>query len=169
MKLFKGEKKTREINFHHFVFVEVPIEIVGPEVMQWVKASWWPKRSTLRFILVNDESLKIGAILKQQMKGLLPQTFGLEVTKFVHERLIELSFKKGMLKGYQVIKVEERANGTRIDYDMFYQVKGLISKFFWAFFYRKAYENSVKLILLSLKNYVNKLYQDQQERGLKKP
>ena len=41
----KGTQESKLKINHHFVFIEVPFEIVVPEVMKWLEnPSWWPKK-----------------------------------------------------------------------------------------------------------------------------
>ena len=98
-----------------------------------------------------------------KVNKLLAQDWGAEVTKLFPQRLIERTFDKGMFKGFEVVTIEERANGTRIDYELHFQIQGPLNLILWPFIFRKQYVQTIKVILNSLKNYLMTEYQKKRE------
>jgi hypothetical protein len=79
--------------------------------------------------------------------------------------MIRRDFKTGIFKGYEVVRVGERSNGTRIDYELYYKIRGLVNKVLWSFIYRKKHDENIELILNALKDHVLGVYNRQQEKG----
>ena len=151
---------------HNFFFVEVPFNIVGPEAMAWGEGSWWPKNSLTQFSRISDGELNVGTRFKMKIMKPVPAALTVEVTKFVPNKILELTFKSGIFKGgYEVIKLEERTNGTRLDYEFHSRAKGVLNQVL-SLLYQNPYAENAKLILSSLKEHVLKEYHDHQERQL---
>jgi len=156
-------KPTQKI-VRHFIFVEAPIEVIGPEVMQWGEAVWWPKEMPLGFTRVSAGDLAVGSVYKQKIgKGRLSLSVEVEVTKFESNTLMQRTFKKGILKGYEVIRVGERSNGTRVDYERHDDIVSPMNKILWAVFYQKHYDATIELALRKLKDHAVRKYQGQDE------
>ena len=75
------------------------------------------------------------------------------MTQLLPNRLIERTFTKGLFKGFERIMLEERANGTRIDYELHFKIRGLLNIFLWPFV-RRQYIQTINKVLTSLKNYL---------------
>lgn len=160
--------KAPETN-RHFIFVEVPVSIVGPEVMLWGAASWWPKRCGMRFVKKTDGDVRLGTVYRQKAGPLMP-AWTVEVTKIVQDHLVEHVFKTGLFKGgHEVILAEERSNGTRVEYELQYTIHDPFNKILWNLFYRKTYDKNVECVLGALKDFVVKKYQQEQERQSEQP
>lgn len=156
--------KDKVLSLRHFIFLEVPFEAVSKEAMLWEQGVWWPKRGGLQFKRLED-GLQEGTRFKVSVRGLLPKSFEVEVARFVPGREIHFLFKKGMLNGVQVLRLEDRSNGTRVDYELSYEIKGPINKMLWGLLYQKTWDTSTALILESLKNYLLKQAKAEQEKG----
>ena len=70
-----------------------------------------------------------------------------------------------MFKGFEIINLEERANGTRIDYELHFQIRGPLNLILWPLIFRKQYTDTIKLIFDALKDHLVKEYQKRQENG----
>lgn len=157
MKKVKTAKLPQLASIAQFVFIEdVPIETVGPQVFLWERSSWWPLKSVLTFTPMDAGATDVGARYKLKIRAFGSGVHGLEVTKSIPGHFLERTFQDGALQGFETVKVEERSNGTRVDYVLNYYVRGLLNKLSWGIFQRKAYQSGMKNILLSLKNYLLK-------------
>jgi hypothetical protein len=144
----------------HFIFIEAPIEIVGPEAMAWGVASWWPAESLLRFTKMSAGDLAVGTVYKQEIKmKRLSTSWQVEITKFEPNILVERTFKGGLIKGCEIVRIGERSNGTRVDYERDYEIVGPLNKILWPVFYQKQYDANIELALRKLKDYAVKKYQ----------
>lgn len=152
---------------HHFIFIEVPIDIVAPEVVLWGESEWWPKKCLMRFTRESQGEIGVGTRYRQKIRKPLGHSWKVEVTKFIPDRLVERTFQTGMFQGYEVTKIEERSNGTRIDYELHYKIRGLLNKLLWPLCYRKQHDKNIKMILSALKDHVTKKHQEQQEKDSK--
>jgi len=154
-----AKKSTVEVS-RHFVFIEAPILSVGPEAMLWGEASWWPKSCVLRFTRLTPGDIAVGTVYQQQIvKKFFALKWQVAVTRFEPNRLIERTFQSGMLKGFEVVMVGERSNGTRVDYELHYEIRGLVNKILWPLFYKKKYGANIELVLSALKAYALQLAQ----------
>ncbi|MCK5581782.1 MAG: hypothetical protein KAJ18_10985 [Candidatus Omnitrophica bacterium] len=167
MNLFKKRKqaeKKLDVN-HQFFFVEVPVHIVAPQAMLWGESEWWPKANSMRFIRDGEPGeVQEGMQYCQVIAKPIPKKWKVEVSQVVSNRLVRRLFKNGMFKGgYEIVRIEERANGTRIDYEMHYSIKGLLNKVLWTLIYQRQYEKNVEMALSALKEYVIQEYQQQQD------
>ena len=150
---------------HQFIFVEVPSELVVGELMAWDKSSWWPKKCAIKHVR-KASAIELGITYQGKISGLLGPSWEAEVTKFVSGRRIEYTFRRGALKGYESISIDWRYNGTRIDYELHYEINGIHNQILWIFLYEKTFSANMKMILEAFKKHVVQLYQQQQEKGL---
>ena len=157
-----AKNKSKTPTIQRFVFVEVPIEYVGPQVASVGEAAWWPK-NCLWNISRRPKAKSRSDALHQDSKPSAADWVA-EVTQFVPNRLIEYTFKAGMFRGYQVIKLEERANGTRVDFELHFRVSGLLNAFLWPFVYQKQYEETIMQVLNALKDNLPQQYQQEQDK-----
>ncbi len=139
---------------HHFVFIEAPQELVGPEIILWGEASWWPKECTMKFIRETPGELKVGTRFKQ--KVLMPgaPSWDVEVTKLIPNQEIERTFLNGIFMGKETVALEGRQNGTRVDYTMCYKIRGRLNGMLWPLVFEKMHDKNVGLILSALKDFV---------------
>lgn len=145
----------------HFVFIEAPLSWVAPQLMLWGEADWWPKKSLLKITKLESEEIKVGTQYQIRAKWFRGPVWIVQVTKLVPSSLMERTFLSGMFEGFESVTIEERANGTRVDYEMRYTIKGILNKIFWRFIFNKLYDKNMKMILSALNQYVCKEYQVQ--------
>ena len=159
-------KSTEQIN-HHFFFVEVPVELVGPEAAVWGEGTWWPQKSLTNFERISEGELGVGTRFKIKITKPMTPPMVVEVTKFVPNRFLEFTFKSGIFKGGQeVITIGERANGTRVDYELHYRVRGILNQILWSLLSHKQYEANITLVMDALREHVLRLYREKQEKQL---
>src|SRR3989344_5929037 len=106
------QSKTQQLNYH-FVLIEVPQNIVAPEIILWGEASWWPQECTMKFIRTTEGEVKVGTRYRQKVLLPLAPGWDAEVTKFTPGVEIERTFLNGFLEGSETISLEDRFNGTR--------------------------------------------------------
>ena len=147
-----GRIKKESLNYH-FVLIEAPEEIVGPEVILWGEAPWWPQKCSMRFIRRSIGKLALGTEYEQRVVPLGPH-WNVRVTRIVPDREIERSFLNGMFRGKETVKIEGRYNGTKVNYLMQFEVKGILNKILWVLLFRRLHDRNVEMILVALKNYV---------------
>ncbi len=163
-KFFKKNKVSQEQINRHFVFIEAPKACVVHAALLWGEGEWWPKDSVAQFQRQTNGGLQVGAQYLLMITKPLNIKFLLEVTKYDPQKFVERTFKSGMIVGCEWTKVEERSNGTRVDYELQYKIKGLFSKVLWNLFLKKMHENSIKTILACLKNHCLQTYQAQEQK-----
>ena len=81
-----------------------------------------------------------------------------EITQHDPRQIMERTFRQGFFSGYEVLQTSERANGTRIDYEMHYQVKGFLQTMLWNLLYKKKYVQAMESVLDALKQHIVKNY-----------
>ncbi|OGX28064.1 MAG: hypothetical protein A2787_07330 [Omnitrophica WOR_2 bacterium RIFCSPHIGHO2_01_FULL_48_9] len=157
--------KIKEKIIHHFVFLEMPIELVAAAVMPWGEAPWWPtKGCSIKYVRKTPGDLQVGTKFRQKILRLLAPSWDIEVAQFIPERQLQFKFLNGPLKGYEDIKLEWRYNGTRVDYELHYQPRGLLNMIIWPILGQKNYDNSIKVVFAAFKEHIAKIYKEQQEK-----
>jgi hypothetical protein len=165
MERFKALSKGKEEVNHHFIFIEAPIEIVGPEIVFWGEALWWPQNCPVRFIREGEGPVREGTRYQHKVLRPFPLSGLVEVTRLVPNRLIERTFRGGVFKGVETVMIEERANGTRVDYDLSMRFRDPVNMFLWPLLYRRFHDDNIRLILEALKDYAVKKHQEMQDKG----
>ncbi len=138
---------------HHFVFIEAPVDIVGPQIIAWGEASWWPEGSQMRFNKTTSGELGIGTEYEMRIKAPFVSPLSCRVTKLDPAREIERTFLTGMFKGREIVSAEERYNGTKVKYTMYYQVQGILNAILWPILFRRLHDANIELIMAALKRY----------------
>ncbi|MCR4336587.1 MAG: SRPBCC family protein [Candidatus Omnitrophica bacterium] len=164
--LKKQRPKEHDVS-HYFFFVEVPVQVVAAEAMLWGESAWWPKNSLTHYIKEMPGDLKVGTRYKQIIHKPFAPSWTVEITKFIPNRLIERKFVNGMFKGYELLIIGERANGTRVDYELHYKIRGLFNMILWPYYLRKQYDMNAKLIMSALKERVIQKNQEQAAKNSK--
>jgi len=151
---FKKQNKEKLSVFRYFIFVEVPAEQVYQEVLLWDRSEWWPKNSVLKIIRLGDGQPEQGMQFKMYL--ILPFLFlnHLELNSLVPQQELNFIFVKGSLKGSQVIRIEARSNGIKVEYELSYQIQGLLNKIFWAMFWGPIFAKGIQGIFNSLKKHI---------------
>jgi len=162
LSLSFGQKKV----IRQFVFIEAPIEFVGPEAVWWGEGKWWPQDCGIKFVPTSQGELGVGSTFDLLIAGLLKQTWRVEVVNFSAGQSVERVFKKGILKGREIVHAEERANGTRVEYEMQYAVGNPVEALMWAVILRNFYEAGVKKALEALKKYCLKQMEQEGNQGV---
>ncbi len=145
--------------------MEVPIDIVSAELITWGESVWWPQSCLWKYRRVTDGEIRVGTQYVIEINKRSAPEWNAEVTQLLPRRLVERTFTKGMFKGFEIINMEERANGTRIDYELHFQIRGPLNLILWPFVLRNQYLNTIKLILNSMKNHLVNEFQKKQQGG----
>ena len=151
----KFARKKKEHHNYHLVLIEAPESVVGPEIMLWGEASWWPKKCNMRFTRKTSGKLGIGTEYEQKVLPFGPR-WDVRVTKLNLDREIERTFLNGMFTGRESVSVEGRYNGTKVNYNMYYSITSLMDKLLWAFVFRRRHDQNIEMILKALKDHVTK-------------
>ncbi len=138
---------------HHFVLVEAPEELVAQEILVWGEASWWPPRCQMRFRKLTSGEIEIGTLYEQKLNMAMVKPWSCRVTKLSPGKEIERTFLGGLLVGRENVSVESRYNGTKVDYNLYYQVPGLVDKIIWKIFFRRMHDKNIRMILAALKSH----------------
>ena len=139
---------------HHFILIEAPADLIAPEVMIWGEADWWPKNSSMKFTRLTSGEIQVGTKYRQQVLLPLAPKWEVEVTRLVPGKEIERTFLNGMFKGKEAVRLEERYNGTKVEYEMHYEVLGILNQILWQLLFQKMHDRNIAMILKSLQSYV---------------
>ena len=131
-----------------FIFIEAPINIAGPASVLWGDAAWWPKNSLIRFKRLSQQELGLGVTYETSLNFPIPQKWLAEVTQYEPGRLVVRTFKEGFFTGFESVRAEERANGTRVEYELHYAIPDQIKKILWDLFLRKIYIANINIYFL---------------------
>ena len=155
-------RKPLQLN-HHFVFVEAPVSIVAPEAEIWGEGAWWPQNTEVKITRITDGGMNVGTRYRHAVNKPFVKDWVSEVTKYVPGALVERTFQDGILEGFELIKIEERSNGTRVDYELHYRVNGLFKQLLWRLIYQRKHDENIRKILEAMKNYCLQQYQQMRE------
>ena len=138
----------------HFILIEAPADLIGPEAILWGEALWWPKNSSMKFTRLTHGEIQVGTKYRQEVLLPFAPKWEVEVTRLVLGKEIERTFLNGMFKGKEAVTLEERYNGTKVEYTMHYEVLGILNQILWQFLFQKMHNQNIERILKSLQNYV---------------
>jgi len=145
----------------HFVFIEAPVELVGPEAVLWGESAWWPKKSAMQFRKTSAGDLAVGATYEMRLVRPIPQAWQVEVTRYVPGHMVERMFKKGFFKGQEIVRAEERSNGTRVEYELHYAFSSPFHSLLWDLVCHKMHDANIMKNLEALKLHcMKKMEQD---------
>ncbi len=164
MRKKSAPEQPKECVKRHFIFIEVPVEIVAPEALPWGESAWWPKRCLMRYKRIHGDGIAVGTRYRLQIRKPLTPSWLVEITRLEDDRLVERTFRSGMFQGREILQVEERANGTRIEYTLFYRIRGLFNRILWPLLYRKQHDADLEMIFKALKDHVERKYRQMQDR-----
>ncbi len=148
---------------HQFLFLEAPIQAVSAELITWGEAVWWPKDCLWKYVRQTDGEIRVGTEYVIKINKPSAADWSVEVTQLLPNRLIERTFTKGLFKGFERIMLEERANGTRIDYELHFKIRGLLNIFLWPFVLRAQYLKTIQKILSALQDYLRNIQKNHYE------
>jgi hypothetical protein len=151
---FTRKPKSKDSVIHRFMFLEAPIEIVSAEVVAWGEASWWPKDCLWKYLRQTDGEIRVGTQYVIKINKPSATDWAAEVTQLLPSRIVERTFTKGMFKGFERVLLEEKSNGTRIDYELHFQLRGFINMLIWPFFLRGQYVKTIGKIMDALKAHI---------------
>ena len=138
---------------HHFVFIEAPVNMVSPQIILWGEASWWPKDCQMRFKKRTPGEIRIGTEYEQRVRAPFAGSFSCRVTQLDPSREIERTFLTGMFKGRENVMLEERYNGTKVSYTLFYELRGILNVMLWPVLFQQMHDKNINKILAALKKY----------------
>jgi len=158
--LKSSKPKAVRPTIHQFIFVEAPVEVVSREVVLWGEANWWPKDVLWNYVRKTEGEIREGTSYVIKINKPSAQDWAAEITKLQPQHLVERTFSKGMFKGREAVIIEERANGTRIDYELYFSIRGPLNLVLWPLVFRAQYMKTIKKILTSLKSRLEKEHRD---------
>lgn len=146
----------------HAVVISAALEKVYPEIIRWGEAAWWPMRSQMRFTRVpsargaqSAQGAAIGKGTRYRQQVLLPfaPSWDVEVDE-ITSRSIKRSFLNGMFCGYETVSVSVAGDGTRVLYEMHYEVRGFLNRLLWPIVFERLHNANIRAILKNLKGFV---------------
>lgn len=153
LKFKKPSPKKPKLN-HHFIFIEASADLIAPEIILWGEAQWWPKNSSMKFTRLTPGEIQVGTKYHQKVLLPLAPKWEVEVTRLVPGKAIERTFLSGMFKGREIVTLDERYNGTKVEYAMHYEVLGILNQILWQLFFQRLHDQNIQMILKALQGYV---------------
>jgi len=154
LKFKKPPAQKQKLN-HHFILIEAPADLIAPEVILWGEALWWPKNSSMQFIRLTPTEIQVGTKYRQKVLLPLAPMWEAEVTGLIPGKEIERTFLNGIFKGTETVTLEERYNGTKVEYAMHYEVLGILNQILWQLFFQRLHDQNIEMILKALQDYVS--------------
>ncbi|MFA5260699.1 MAG: hypothetical protein WC450_05670 [Candidatus Omnitrophota bacterium] len=141
-----------------FTFIEIPVSQMTEGILLWGESDWWPASGSLNFLKTTAGDVALGTRYDFKLNGFMAPAGVSEITQYEPRQIMERTFRRGFFAGYEVLQISERSNGTRIDYEMHYQVAGFVPYLLWNLLYKKKYVRAIELLLDALKQHVIKHY-----------
>lgn len=155
-KWLKKTQHAPEKTNRHFLFLEAPVSIVGPLALHWNEGAWWPQTCDVEISKEGQDAMQVGTRYRQVLRGHKGKGWLVEVTQLVPGKLLERTFREGLFTGVEKIMLDERSNGTRVDYVLTYRVSGMLNQWLWNLFLEKKHDANIEMILKALKDYLLK-------------
>ncbi len=156
LKFLSKERNTSKdlLRVHQFVFIEQDHEKLIAELFKWGVAEWWPGKVEVRYSREGGEIAQQGQKVTLDILKPWILKFEGEVVYCDQKGRLEVDFQKGFLRARELLTLEERSNGVRIDYLMQLAAQSLSQKFIWKLFFQKRFEKNLKEIFKALKHFV---------------
>jgi len=136
----------------HGVLVHSAPQAVFPEIVAWGEASWWPRRSLMRFVRLTDGFVGAGTRYRQEVRLPFAPSWDAKVTA-VTMTSITRTFLNGMFNGFETVSLRPQAEGTFVEYRMCYEIKGAANCVMWFLAFRYLHDANIRRILKNLKRF----------------
>ncbi len=136
----------------HSILVRCSEEALVPEIVVWGETPWWPRGSLMRFVRLTDGPVGVGTRYRQEVRFPLAPSWDVAVTE-VGPHSITRSFLHGMFTGSETVSARQEPGGTRVVYEMDYEVQGTANRVLWALLFRHLHDANIRRILKNLKRY----------------
>ncbi|HAJ56441.1 MAG TPA: hypothetical protein DCL35_01580 [Candidatus Omnitrophica bacterium] len=139
----------------HSVVVRSDPAAARSEILWWGEASWWPANCLMRFVRLTERPVQKGTRYRQEVLLPFAPTWEVEIEN-VTDTSITRRFLNGMFKGSETISLVPSRGTVEIIYRMHYEVQGLVNSLLWALFFKNLHDRNIKMILASLKGFLEK-------------
>jgi hypothetical protein len=127
--------------------------LLAREIVLWGEASWWPKRSLMRFVRLSEGPVQKGTRYRQMVLLPFAPSWDVEVDS-VAPTSITRRFLNGMFKGFETISFMPQEPAAHVVYEMYYEVQGALNRLLWPVIFRKLHDRNIEEILAHLKKYL---------------
>jgi len=150
----KKRLQLQQRNRYHFILIESPLHTVEREIILWGEALWWPKKSRLQFVRITSGGIPMGTRYQARLLTFWGPRWEVEVTKLMDGYQIRRTFSHRRFILEENLNLEERYNGTKVNYWLTYRIQGLFHRILWQVRFQRLFDKAVELALASLKNHV---------------
>lgn len=137
----------------HRITIRAEKEAVFHEVVVWGQASWWPKRSLMKFINLSGPIEKGTKYLQKVMLPCGP-SWHVQITGLVSMSSIRRDFLDGMFQGFETVSVCEVKDGVEVCYNMNYEIQGRLNRILWRLIFEKLHDRNIEAVLNNLKEFL---------------
>lgn len=142
-------------NRHTIVIATHDAASLKKEIIRWGEASWWPQRSLMKFVRLTPGETGRGSLYRQHVLLPFAPSWKVEISA-IADRGITRTFLDGMFGGSETVSFAELGSGMRVDYEMRYEVRGVLNRLLWPVFFRHLHDRNIKEILKGLKAFMEK-------------
>ena len=140
---------------HHSVIIKASQEKIYKEVLYWGESDWWPKESPMRYTRLSGGSgAALGARFHQKVHVPFGPGWEVEVISATPHREVSWRFLQGMFTGVYRVYIIPDEDACELHFMMDYEIAGLFNRLVWRFISLGQHDRNIKLILNSLKDYV---------------
>jgi len=127
---------------------------VFKEIVLWGEASWWPKKTTMKFIRVGDGPIKEGTIYKQKVLLPFAPSWCSVITKINQGNSVSRRLFDGFIDGEEKIEGVLRGNSVIVEYCLEYYIPSNIHRILWKLCFESMHNYNIEKILKSLKEHL---------------
>lgn len=155
MNIFESLRKKEPFDvIHHVVMVEVPLAVINSKLTAWFDNSWRPS-SRLTYKALSSDGLRVGSKFAGNFKIFWPINWQAEVTQLNENKSLQ-SAVSGFFAGTEVISMEERDNGIKVDYHLTYEIQGPLNQIMWSMHLEDRFATQVRKHLEAFKVFCEK-------------
>ena len=129
-------------------------EVAFKEILLWGEASWWPKKSMMKFIRMGDGPIVQGTIYRQKVLLPFAPNWCSVITKINKDKSVLRKFFEGFIEGEEEIRIVPEGNSLLVKYCLEYSIPNKVHSILWKLCFENLHNYNIKLILKSLKGYL---------------
>lgn len=139
---------------YHSIYIQASPAVVFPHLVCWGESSWWPAKSHMKVKRVRGEKLAVGTLLRYEISPPWGPTWDVEITAIEENHSIARAFLNGMFRGGERISARPEQDGSLVEFFMEYEIPKMLDRFFWRIIAERLHDKNIKLILRTLKDFL---------------
>ena len=124
------------------------------QILLWGEASWWPKKSSMKFTRIGRGPIVQGTLYRQKVMLPFAPSWCSVVTNINQGVSTSRKLFEGFLDGQEEIKIVQGNNSLSAVYCLEYSIPNFVYRWLWKIFFESLHNYNIELILNNLKGYL---------------